>query len=150
MTAADWITAALALAALLVSLWALKYSRDSAAAAKTSAEAADRSAGAAEREEARQLEEAERRAIVWRVNRVGNAVVNLWNDGEAVAYDVVVTVDPGSAVDGINTPDGGEVHPQNSLRIGCSTGYGAGDPFIDLVWRRKPGGELQQARLTAL
>ncbi len=124
---------------------ATKAARRSASASEQSAEAAARSAGVAEREEQRRLEEAELRAVVWRPEREGDAVLKLWNAGDSTAFDVHVDVSPGARVVGIPDVAGEAVRSGDGVRVGASTrDFDAGDEGLVVRWRGTPDGAVRE------
>lgn len=144
----DWITAGAAVTAVIISLLALGYSRSSArssarsaAAAEAAGTAADRQASVAERDEERRLEVAEESAVLWRVDRQSTAEVRLRNIGSQAAYDVHVTIPPGTSVFNMPPPSGETIPRDGHALIGVVTDLDTPmDAHIEVRWRNSPDG----------
>jgi hypothetical protein len=135
----EWIIAVAAVLALIVSGAAFFYSRRATLAAEEAAAAAGRAAGVAERQEQRDLEDAHRRAVRWRPERLGSATIKLWNDGEGTAYDVRVEVSEGAQIIGGPQVNGTTINSGEGVRVPASTaGYGHHREFL-VHWRASPG-----------
>ncbi len=147
MDLTEWIVAVAALLALIVSFAAFLYSRRATLAAEESAAAARRAAAVAERQEQRDLEDAERRAVRWRPERLGTASVKLWNDGDGTAHDVRVEVSEGAQIVGGPQVYGVTVHSGEGVRVPASTaGYGVHRELL-VHWRTSPSGPEESRTL---
>lgn len=141
----DWLTGVAAVVAVAISIIALLYARSSSKAAADAAEAAKRSADVAERDERRQLEDAEQNAVHWKVERLGNAAVKLWNIGDGpAAYDVWAEASEEIRVAGFGDPvEGQTIHRGTGVRIGAGE-FGNREGHLSIRWRNRPDGPVQE------
>jgi hypothetical protein len=112
------VSAAIALVAVVVSVFALRWAKRSADAAEGSAEAARISADVAQRDETRQLEEAAERAVTWEIEWLDYDTVRLRNCGRQAALDVNLTLSPSmSTTNVVVLPKVDEVLPTGTISV---------------------------------
>ena len=140
MTAADWITAVVAVLAFILSAVALVYSRRATRASEASAEAARRSTAVAEREEQRLAQEAEEQAVRWQLTGTGQYRPNrLTNLGSGTAFDIRIEMADNIKVLGM--PYEREIlGPNSSMLVGLALDMDTTDDTVTVRWRNSADG----------
>ena len=137
MRVSDWIVAAAAVAALLLSGAALAYgvraARTAARAEATAQTAADFAAG----EQRARRELAQDHAIRWRLTRQGAATNELVNIGDRTAYHVRVLIPKEVDLLGLPT-ERSELPSGESITIGVARSKLATQQIIRVLWRDSP------------
>ncbi|WP_157519496.1 hypothetical protein [Modestobacter sp. Leaf380] len=151
--AATWTAAVVAALALVVSIVALRWARQSAVAAEASAVAARDAADAARddadvaiRGEQAQLRAQEEAAVTWFISWPGTSTVLLENVGAQTAHHVEVVLSPhgGSAVPSLRSMSQA-VYPGGGMRIDVRHHTKTGT-WLEVSWRLSD--DLQEAPRT--